>query len=145
MVYATAADVTVELGRSAVSEAESQQWDAWIARVERSIVRAFRRNGFDLDEQVSLGNPTAEDVRDVEVAIVIRKIQNPNWGESSVTKSLDDGSVTRRREGGEGDPLTLLDVDLSTLLPERTSGAFSTRPAFVPDYGYYYPLEGWRL
>jgi hypothetical protein len=143
MVYATAADVAVELGRSAVSAAEGEQWDAWIARVERSIGRAFRRSGFDLDTQVGVGNPTAEDVRDIEVAAVIRKIQNPTWGETSYTKSIDDGSVTRRREGVDGDPLGLLDSELSTLLPERTSGAFSTRPGFTPDEGFCHPFESW--
>lgn len=143
MVYATASDVAVQLGRSAVSAAEGDQWDAWLATVERSIGRLFSRSGFDLDAQVALGEPTALEVADVMIAAVIRKIQNPNWGETSYTKSLDDGSVTRRREGGaDGDPLALIDGELSSLLPIRRSGAFSTRPGFMPDCGEF-RSRGW--
>ncbi len=132
MAYATAADVAVELGRPASSAGEGDQWDAWIARVERSIVRAFRRAGYTLDAQVALGEPTADDVQDVEVAAVIRKIQNPTWGESSYTKSLDDGSITRRRDGNaDTDPLSLLDGELAALLPagRKSVSAFSVMPS----------------
>lgn len=143
MSYATSADVAVQLGRSASSPAEGDQWDAWLATVERSIRRHFTRAGFDLDTQVGLGEPTAAEVTDVEVAAVIRKIQNPTWGETSYTKSLDDGSVTRRREGAsDADPLDLFDSDLSKLLPVRRSNAFSTRPGFMPDCGDY-RVRGW--
>jgi hypothetical protein len=132
MAYATASDVETELGRPAFSAAETAQWAAWLARVERAIVRAFRRAGLSLDDQVALDDPTAEDVRDVLVAVVIRKIQNPTWGETSYTRSIDDASITTRREGGSGgDPLSLLDSDLSSLLPTRPGGAraFSVMPS----------------
>lgn len=143
MSYATSEDVAVQLGRSASSAAEGEQWDAWLATVERSIRRHFSRAGFDLDAQVAAGEPSAEEVADVEVAAVIRKIQNPTWGETSYTKSIDDGSVTRRREGGDGgDPLSLLDGELSNLLPVRHSNAFSTRPGFMPDCGGF-RSRGW--
>lgn len=132
MAYATASDVAVELGRSASSAAEGEQWDAWIERVERTIERGFRRAGLVLADQVGLGEPTADDVRDVEVAAVIRKIQNPTWGESSYTRSVDDVSVTTRREGGGGDnPLTLSDDEWSDLLPSKPNAAraFSIMPS----------------
>lgn len=143
MVYATSTDVAVQLGRSATSAAEGDQWDAWLATVERAIGRHFSRAGFDLDTQVALNEPSAEEVADVMIAAVIRKIQNPNWGETSYTKSLDDGSVTRRREGADGDPLSLLDGELSSLLPVRQSGAYSTRPGFQPDRCGDFRLRGW--
>lgn len=143
MSYATTGDVAVQLGRPATSNAETDQWEAWLAIVERAISRAFTRAGFDLDAQVGLSEPSAAEVADVEVAAVIRKIQNPTWGETSYTKSLDDGSVTRRREGGaDGDPLSLLDWELSTLIPVKSSGAFSTRPGFMPDCGGF-RSRGW--
>jgi hypothetical protein len=132
MAYATAADVAVELGRSATSAEEGEQWDAWLARVERAIIRGFRRAGLVLDIQVGLGEPTAEEVRDVMVAAVVRKIQNPTWGETSYTRSVDDASVTTRREGGDGgDPLNLSDFEWSSLLPvkPRRSQAFSILPS----------------
>lgn len=143
MSYAMASDVAVRLGRPARSNDESDQWEAWIGDVESDISRAFARAGFDLDTQVSTGEPSSNEVIAVEVAVVIRKIQNPTWGETSYTKSLDDGSVTRRREGAsDADPLDLLDSDLSKLLPVRRSNAFSTRPGFMPDCGDY-RTRGW--
>lgn len=142
MSYADPSDVAVELGRSPSSASEAEQWQAWLDRAERAIAREFRRAGFDLMVQVGRGEPLAEEVRDVAVAAVVRKIQNPNWGETSYTKSLDDGSVTRRREGAEGDPLALLPDEIAGLLPTRPSGAFSTRPGFMPDCGDFY-LHGW--
>lgn len=133
MAYATAADVAVELGRPASSAAESDQWEAWLARVERSIERRFRRAGLTLDEQVELGDPTAEDVRDVEVAAVLRKIElNKREGRTSSTRSVDDAAVTDRWEN-DSVGLDLTPDDWDALLPGSEAGAFSTRPGFEPD------------
>lgn len=135
MTYATPEDVAKELrGSTSVTAAEAVQWQAWLDRVERAIRRGFTRAGLDLSNQISLGDPTADDAKDVEVAVVIRKIQNPKWGETSSTVSVDDGSVTRRREGGDGgDPLELLAGDWSQLLPGASATGWSTRPGFEPD------------
>lgn len=135
MTYAAPSDVAKELrGSTSVSDAEGVQWQAWLDRVERAINRGFTRAGLDLATQVGLNDPTADDVRDVEVAAVIRKSQNPMWGETSVTKSIDDGSITRRREGGDGDdPLALISSEWNSLLPGMATAAFSTRPGFEPD------------
>lgn len=129
--YALPADVAKELrGTTTVTAEEGVQWQAWLDRVERSIQRAFARAGLDLAQQVALGDPTADDVKDVEIAAVIRKIHNPA-GFSSTTHSLDDGSVTTRRDyAADGDPLALTDADLEALLPDTASSAFSTRPGF---------------
>lgn len=136
MTYAIPDDVAVQLGRpiDSITETERAQWQAWLDKVERSIRRAFKKAGLELDEQINLGEVVAADVADVEIAAVIRKIQNPTWGESSTTKSVDDASVTRRHEGmGSNDPLALLDDEIDDLLPEIQSQAFSTRPGFQPD------------
>lgn len=136
MAYANPEDVAIELrGSTSVSDAEAIQWQAWLDRVSRKIVGGFRRAGLDLDEQISLGEPDVNDVIDVEVAAVIRKIQNPNWGETSTTKSIDDGSITRRREGAESgvDPLDLLPSEWAALLPASQVAAYSTRPGFASD------------
>jgi hypothetical protein len=141
MAYATASDVAIELGRPATSPGESDQWEAWIARVERSVVRGFRRSGYELDAQVALGEPTADEIQDVEVAAVIRKIQNPTWGEDSTTKTIDDGSITRRRtRDAQGDPLDLLVSEWDSLLPGSGGDAFSTRPGFEVDRA---PIDTW--
>lgn len=142
MSYAQASDVEVELGRPASSETETAQWEAWLDRVERSIERGFRRSGLVLDDQIALDDPTAQDVMDVEVAVVIRKIQAPDWGVTSTTRTIDDASITDRREGGTvGDPLDLNNDDWTSLLPGSDSGAFSTRPGFEPDDSL--PVDSW--
>lgn len=136
MTFAIPDDVAVQIGRptESVTDTERAQWQAWLDKVERAIRRAFKKVGLDLDEQIGLGEVIAADVADVEVAAVIRKIDNPKWGESSTTKSVDDATVTRRSEGlGTNDPLALLDSEISDLLPDVKSGAFSTRPGFARD------------
>lgn len=134
MAYAQASDVETELGRPASSSAETDQWDAWLDRVERSIERAFRRSGLVLADQIDLGDPTEQDVIDIEVGAVIRKIQNPVWGRTSSTRSIDDAQVTDRAESDPtGDPLALTLDDLNALLPAGDAAAFSTRPGFEPD------------
>lgn len=133
MTYATGSDVEVELGRPAASADETAQWSAWLARVERAIARRFARAGLVLADQVTAGNPTVEDVKDAEVAAVVRKITNP-LGLTSVTRTLDDGTVTTRREGlDESDGLALTEAEWESLLPATSSAAFSTRPGFEPD------------
>lgn len=143
MTYATPTDVAQELrGSTSVTTEESVQWQAWLDRVERSIAAAFRRSGLALEDQIALDTPTAEEVADVEVAAVIRKIQNPTWGRTSQTRSLDDGSITYRNEGAGAnvDPLALLPTELGGLLPSSSVGAFSVRPYYEPDT-YPCPLD----
>lgn len=133
MAYADTSDVAKELGRSATSSAETDQWSAWLDRVERSIERRFRRAGLDLATQVADNDPTQTDVIDVEIAAVIRKIQNPVWGQSSTTVSVDDAQVTKRREGAskDADPLDLFDEEWEALLPTTIApnGVFSLMPS----------------
>lgn len=127
--YADTTDVATELGRSASTTAESDQWDAWLARVARSIARKFRENGFDLDTQIAAGLPTLDEVKDVQVARILAKIANPT-GTTSITRSIDDASVTMRHEGADaGDPLVITDDEWATLIPiVRQSRAFSIMP-----------------
>lgn len=139
MSYASPSDVVVELGRPAASPAESDQWQAWLDRVERRIARGFRRAGLVLDDQIALGDPLDSDVIDAEVAAVIRKIQNPTWGKTSTTRSVDDASITDRNDSaGDADPLDLLEDEWDSLLPGTDAQAFSTRPGFEADF--YSPI-----
>lgn len=142
MSYALASDVEIELGRPASSAEETAQWEAWLDRVERAIERAFRRAGLVLADEVTAGDPTQQDVIDVEVAAVVRKIQNPQWGLTSVTRSIDDASVTTRSDGADlGDPLSLTESEWFSLLPGSSyTGAFSTRPGFESDAS---PVDTW--
>lgn len=132
--YATPADVAESLrGSTSTTEAEQVQWQKWLDSVESQIVRRFKRLGLVLADRVALGDPTAADVAIVEVDAVIRRIQNPD-GMTSTTVSVDDGSITKRRDGYRGgDPLTLTDDEWDRLLPTPDRSAWSTRPAFEPD------------
>ncbi|HET7386996.1 MAG TPA: Gp19/Gp15/Gp42 family protein, partial [Nocardioidaceae bacterium] len=120
--YAQATDVEVELGRLALSPAETAQWTAWLDRVERSIERRFTRVGLDLATQVAAGDPSTEDVQDVMVAAVLRKVANPT-GTTSVTRSVDDATITTRHERDDSsDPLSVTPEEWEALLPAQTSG-----------------------
>lgn len=131
--YAAPADVETELGRPPRSAAETTQWTAWLDRVERSIIRRFDRAGLVLADQVAAGDPTAEDVRDVMVAAVLRKIANPT-GTTSVTRSVDDASITTRHErDDDADPLALTPAELESLLPAQVGAIYTIRPGFEPD------------
>ncbi|HLR97651.1 MAG TPA: Gp19/Gp15/Gp42 family protein [Jiangellaceae bacterium] len=137
MTYGTVEQVATELGRSpsSITDTERLQWQQWLDQVERTIEGRFRRVGLDLAAQVALGDPEAETVADVEVAVVARKVRNPE-GTTSTTVSVDDGSVTKRREGSKIDDLgylRLTDWEWDTLLPAGRSDAWSTRPGFEPD------------
>ncbi len=149
MSYATPDDVAQELGRptSSVTPEQQAQWQRWLDRVERDIAKGFRRAGLDLAAAVVAGDPTSEEVADVEVAAVVRKVQNPTWGRTSVTRQVDDGSVTYRNESGlKVDPLDLLEDDIADLLPDGVeadnAGAYSVRPTFEPDNCHHIP-GGW--
>ena len=131
MAYASASDVEVELGRPAASTAETAQWEAWLERVERAVRRRFVREGYDLDDQIALDAPSEEDLIDVEVARVVDKANNPA-GYTSTTRSVDDASVTTRREGvASGDGLTITNDEWASLLPAAANRprAFSIMPS----------------
>lgn len=137
MTYATVIDVAEELGRPAPDGPVATQWNAWIARVERAIARAFRQAGLSLEDQVSSGAVLTRDVADVvAVRVAARVLVGDDPAVTSSTVSVDDASVTTRREGGgQADPLALTDADLAALLPAGgLNGAFSTRPRFTPDW-----------
>lgn len=133
MSYADPSDVAVELGRASdsVSDEEAAQWQAWLDRVERSIERGFRRQGLVLSTQVAAGDPTIDDVRDVEVARVVDKVNNPRRL-TSITRTVDDASITERDESGtDDDALDLTNADWKTLLPStpNQARAFSIMPS----------------
>lgn len=143
MTYGTPEQVAIVLGRSAssVTEVESAQWQAWLDIVESAIVRRFKRAGMDLATQVGLEDPSAQDVAAVEVAAVVRKVHNPD-GMTSTTVSVDDGSITKRRDAYRGgDPLALDVGDWDLLLPSPERSAWSTRPGFESDR----PSVGWLV
>lgn len=85
MAVASVDDVAVALGRSLTPE-EVAQASWWLTGIERFIVRR-------LGPVAAL---VADDVRYVEAEAVAEKIRRGPSRESSITVSVDDGSVTRR-------------------------------------------------
>lgn len=136
MTYASINDVADELGRPVPDGPVATQWGDWIRRVERGIARAFRAAGLNLEEQVSAGQVSLDDLADViRVRVAARVLIGDDIVSTSSTVSVDDASVTTRRDGVEQtDPLSLTESDLAALLPVGGGrGAFSTRPGFEPD------------
>ncbi|TSD68128.1 Gp19/Gp15/Gp42 family protein [Aeromicrobium piscarium] len=135
MSYTIPEDVAVELGRpaSSITDDERQQWQAWIERVERKIRARFKREGHDLDDAVDTGRLSQEEITDVVVSAVARRVRNPN-GITSTTVTVDDGTITRRREGVDDSlGLDLTDTEWEQLLPATEADAFSLRPTFTRD------------
>lgn len=133
--YGTPEMVAVELGRpaSSVTEVERLRWARWLDRVERRIEIRFAALGLDLAEIIADPSQllTANAVAAVEVAVVARKAINPE-GLTSTTVSIDDGSVTRRREGVDVDAsLDLNETEWAELLPgeSRRTRVFSVMPS----------------
>lgn len=131
MTYAVVSDVEARLGRSISDPLEMGQVEAWLDDVEDIIAARFTRYGLVLATQVTAGDPTEATVIRIEAEAVIRRIQNPVTGLTSVTRSVDDASITERREGGDVGWLT--EADWEALLPTFESAAFSTRPGFETD------------
>lgn len=131
MAYANISDVEARLGRPISAATEIAQVNAWLSDVESQISARFRRFGLVLSEQIAAGNPDLATVVRVEASVVVRRVQNPEPGRTSTTRSVDDASVTDRWETG-GSPWDLTESDWFDLLPASSSGAFSTRPGFEP-------------
>ena len=130
MAYVNATDVADRLGRPISDPLEVKQVNAWIADVEATIVARVP----DLADRIADGTVLLDTVVRNVANAVIRKIHNPD-GLTSTTVSVDDGSVTKRRDGYHGgDPLALTDLEWAQLLPAAAAVGWSTRPAFEPDY-----------
>lgn len=122
MAVATYTDVSVALGRSISTVAEQGQVEWWLDGVELFIAARLGPVA-DLDETT---------VKYVEVEAVVAKIQRAGRSESSVTVSVDDGSVTRRYESA----VTASDITdewWNLLDPSDNTASASIRPGFEAD------------
>lgn len=122
MAVATYEDVQVSLGRPISSAAEQAQVEWWLTGLEHVLSHRLGDLS-ELDQDVLLY---------VEVEAAVAKILRRDNRESSITVSVDDGSVTRRYESATAGDVT--DEWWALLSPATDSGAgFSTRPGFEPD------------
>ena len=96
MTAATYLDVAVALGRPIPDEGyQRDQVDHWLAGVEMTIAQR-------LGDVSLLGQAALVFVESEAVAALVRTAGIP---ESSITVSVDDGSVTRRYESADYDAL----------------------------------------
>lgn len=124
MAVATWQDVAVALGRPTSDFTADQQ-----AQI------TYWLDGVELLIKARLGDPALLDqavlafVETESVAGRFRRLSD--GGASSVTVSVDDGSVTRRYESVSADDIT--DSWWDMLDPTRGASGWSTRPGFEPD------------
>lgn len=138
MAVATWQDVAVALGRPASDFTVDQQAQLtyWLNGVELFIVAR-------LGPVAELDQPSVKFVETEAAAEKSRRLSE--GGASSVSVSVDDGTVTRRFEPVTADDIT--DGWWNLLDPAGASSAWSTRPSFEPDCaawpagcgGYPYP------
>lgn len=131
--YTTVPEVATGLGRptDSITEQESAQWTQWIEQVEGRIDDALRARGTTLADAIESGKITVATIRRIVRPKIVAKADNPQ-GATSVTRSVDDGSVTIRREGAATitDPLQLSPEEWSQILNSlpRRSRVFSVLP-----------------
>lgn len=122
MAVATFEDVGVALGRSISNADEIARIEWWLDGVELFIT-ARLGDVAELDQTI---------VRYVEAEAVAAKVNRAGRTESSVTVSVDDGTVTRRYESVTADDVT--DAWWNLLDPSSGSGGMhSVRPSFDAD------------
>lgn len=114
MTYTTVADVAAELGIPVPTDpAIIAQWNRWITRTENQI----RSRIPDLDQRIADGTLSKDVIVDIVAAAVARVARNPE-GLRSVTKAVDDGSITKTVDSSRsaGD-LGLTDDEWAQILP----------------------------
>lgn len=121
MALAVYTDVETALGRPLSSDAERNQVEYWLAGIE--IIIKGRLGALDqLDQDV---------LKYVETEAAAAKVRRHGTTESSITVTVDDGSVTRRY-----DPISASDITdewWSLLAPADDRASSSIRPGFDPD------------
>lgn len=139
MAIATDSDVVTALGRP-LTEAEEGQVNWWLAGVELFITaRLGPVAGLD---------PAA--VAFVEAEAVAEKVRRRGSAESSITVSVDDGSITRRYDN-QVSASDITDEWWNLLDPNHGTGARSIRPSFEADTAQHAPtsptghVEDWPL
>lgn len=136
MTYANVTDVSTRLGRPITDPNEVAQVEAWLGDVESLILARIP----DLHDAVDAGQPTAATVVMVEATAVVRKVRNPDGKQN---ERIDDYSYGLSAEAARGE-LFLTDDEWALLLPRSSSEAFSTRPGFEPDRGWW-PINWFEM
>ena len=133
MTHALPQDVANELGIPSIPAAQVLQVTGWLSRVEAMIKVRIP----DLDARVTAGTIDVALVVGIEAGAVGRKADNRK-GLRSVTRSVDDGSMTEVRDSAFSDGvLRITDDEWDLLIPAQQSDAASVRYAYTPDHRSY--------
>lgn len=126
MAVATWQDVAVALGRPTSDFTVDQQGQItyWLNGIEL-LIKSRLGAVANLDQDV---------LKYVETEAAAQKVRRgAEGGASSVSVSIDDGTVTRRYEGGAVSDGDVSDAWWDMLDPTRGASGWSTRPGFEPD------------
>ena len=119
MAVATFTDVGVALRRTISDNAEQAQITHWLTGAEMAIKSRLGDVSL-LDQDI---------LKYVEAEAVAEKVRRAGREESSITVSLDDGSVTRRYDAMGADDIA---SDLWSLLSPAGTSSFYTVPVVSP-------------
>lgn len=139
MAVATYSDVGVALGRSISDSDEQAQITYWLDGIE--LIIGSRLGDVSLLDQAVL--------KYVETEAAAAKVNRRNQSESSITVSVDDGSVTRRYDGISAGDIT--DAWWNLLSPDSGTATASIRPSFDVDDAQWAvrtppdPYNEWRF
>lgn len=127
----TPADVAVELGVTAPTELQNQQWQSWIDQALYLI-----------GKRLDVATLDPDDVDYVVLQSVVAHGRNPS-NSTQVDVSIDDGSMSRRYTSGSGRVVILPEL-WGVLDPDMVneSGVGSTQLYGEPDPGSDDPWTG---
>lgn len=121
-------DIAVAAGRPSpiYGSIEQQQWDMWIGDALRLVHNRMDRLGLDF------GTLNADDVDYVVRESVKSVVLRPDAA-TQVDVAVEDGRVSRRYQSSTG-RVEILPEWWLLLGVTESSGAFSIRPGFEPDW-----------
>ena len=123
--FATTADI--ENAWRALTAEETNVAEFWLEFASEVI----RAEVPDIDDRIASGDLSAVVARGVTVAMVLRRLQNPE-GFRSVQQAIEDYSETKTRDSALSAGGVYLSEEELCLLRGRGSGAFSITPYSPP-------------
>lgn len=125
MAFTNIAEIGKRLGRVLTDSAEIAQVGSWIGDVESLIRNRIR----DIDERITAGDVSAEELTRISSNAVIRKVKNPDGKQN---ERIDDYSYGLVEDAAKGE-LFLTDDEWASLEGfSDASSAFTIRMAATP-------------
>ena len=125
MAFTSVNEIGKRLGRTITDQAEIDQINSWVADVDALIRSRIR----DIDERVTDGRVSVEDLTRVASNAVVRKVKNPDGKQN---ERIDDYSYGLTEDAARGE-LFLTDDEWSSIEGfSDSSGAFTIRLPATP-------------